>query len=212
MRHSSKKRQYKYPCQLRSRQRENRSRKKYGLIISYRSLQAQDLTCPFALTYWPSWLISPRITILELLRLLKETREALRDALANSESFLTCMPEIPNDDAQSPCPECHHVQSKVPAVTFTAEDMLLKDNKHDRLYTTPDTSVQHALKGYRSIRGLHSASPQKAPLLPRYITIQVVRNHYYNIQFQCREQSSTWENSTPLPNREPEIESDVLCH
>ena len=60
-----------------------------------------------------------------------------RDALANSETFLTCMPEVPNDDVQSPCPECHHAQSKVPAITFTAEDMLLKDNKHDRpLYYT----------------------------------------------------------------------------
>ena len=47
------------------------------------------------------------------------------------------MPEVPNDDVQSPCPECHHTQSKVPAITFTTEDMLLKDNKHDRpLYYT----------------------------------------------------------------------------
>ena len=75
--------------------------------------------------------IPARIIIHELLRLSKETREALRDALANSESFLTYLPEIPKDDAQSPCPECHHVQSKVPAITFTAEDMLLKDNKHN---------------------------------------------------------------------------------
>ena len=49
--------------------------------------------------------IPARITIHELLRLSKETREALRDALANSESFLACMPEIPNDDVQPPCPE-----------------------------------------------------------------------------------------------------------
>ena len=75
--------------------------------------------------------IPARITIHELLRLSKGTREALRDALANSESFLTYMPEIPKDDAPSSCPECHHVQSKVPAITFTVEDMVLKDNKHD---------------------------------------------------------------------------------
>jgi len=81
--------------------------------------------------------IPARITIYELLRLSKETWEALRDALANSESFLTYMPEISKDDTQSSCPECHHVQSKVPAITFSAEDMLLKDNKHDRpLYYT----------------------------------------------------------------------------
>jgi len=76
--------------------------------------------------------IPAHITIHELLHLSKETREALRDALANSESFLTYMPNIPKDDTQSSCPECHHVQSKVSTIIFTAEDMLLKDNKHDR--------------------------------------------------------------------------------
>jgi len=81
--------------------------------------------------------IPARITIHELLRLSKQTREALRDALANSESFLTHMPETPGGDAQPSYSECHHTQSKVPAITFTEEDMLLKDNKHDRpLYYT----------------------------------------------------------------------------
>ena len=42
------------------------------------------------------------------------------------------MPETPDDDTQPLCSECHHIQSKIPAITFTAEDMLLKDNKHDR--------------------------------------------------------------------------------
>jgi len=47
------------------------------------------------------------------------------------------MPEIPKDDTQLFCSECHHVQSKVPVITFTAEVFLLKDNKHDRpLYYT----------------------------------------------------------------------------
>ena len=47
------------------------------------------------------------------------------------------MPEASEDDSQALCPECYHKQSKVPAITFTAEDMLLKDNKHDRpLYYT----------------------------------------------------------------------------
>jgi len=81
--------------------------------------------------------IPARITIHELFRLSKETIEALRDALANSESFLTHMPETPREDTQPSCSECHHAQSKVPAITFTAKDMLLKDNKHDRpLYYT----------------------------------------------------------------------------
>jgi len=47
------------------------------------------------------------------------------------------MLEASKDDSQALCPECHHVQQKVPAITFTVEDMLLKDNKHDRpLYYT----------------------------------------------------------------------------
>ena len=80
----------------------------------------------------PSW-----ITIHELLRLLKVTREALRDTLANLDSFLIHMREASKDDSQLLCLECHHTQLKIPAITFTAEDMLLKDNKHDQpLYYT----------------------------------------------------------------------------
>ena len=76
--------------------------------------------------------IPARITLYELLRLLKETREALRNALANLESFLTYMPDTPENDTQPLCSECRHIQSRVPAITFTAEDMLLRDNKHNR--------------------------------------------------------------------------------
>jgi len=49
--------------------------------------------------------ILARITIHELLHLSKETREALRDVLADSESFLTRMPETPEDDTQPLCSE-----------------------------------------------------------------------------------------------------------
>jgi len=38
------------------------------------------------------------------------------------------MSEATEDDSQPLCPKCHHVQPKMPAITFTAEDMLLKDN------------------------------------------------------------------------------------
>ena len=81
--------------------------------------------------------IPTQITIHELLCLSKETKDALRDALANSESFLIHMPEAFEDDSQPLRPECHHVQPKMPAITFTAKNMLLKNNKHDRpLYYT----------------------------------------------------------------------------
>ena len=51
------------------------------------------------LTYTPA-----RITLHELLRLSKETREALRDALAASESFLSQVPAIPTNDDGTPLP------------------------------------------------------------------------------------------------------------
>jgi len=42
------------------------------------------------------------------------------------------MPDASEDNSLTLCPECHHIQPKMPAITFTAEDMFLKDNKHDR--------------------------------------------------------------------------------
>jgi len=81
--------------------------------------------------------IPARISIYELLCLSKETREALRDVLANSVSFLIHILKAFENDTQPLCPECHHVHLKMLAITFTAEDMLLKVNKHDRpLYYT----------------------------------------------------------------------------
>ena len=43
--------------------------------------------------------IPAQITIHELLRLSKETKEALRDVVINSESFLIHMPEASEDDS-----------------------------------------------------------------------------------------------------------------
>ena len=77
------------------------------------------------------------MTLYELLHLSKETREALRDALVNSEIFLTQVPATPMDDDRIPCPQWHLMQQQMPSITFTPEDMLLKVNKHDRpLYYT----------------------------------------------------------------------------
>jgi len=47
--------------------------------------------------------IPARMTLYELLRLSKETREVLRDALADSKIFLTQVP-APPDDEGIPCP------------------------------------------------------------------------------------------------------------
>jgi len=80
--------------------------------------------------------IPAHITLHELICLSKKMREALRDVLADSESFLTQIPTPAKEDGAS-CPQCHMVQQQVPYITFTPEDILLKDNRHDRpLYYT----------------------------------------------------------------------------
>jgi len=108
------------------------SGKKSDLTEYWRKLWVRDLDAPFRFDILAQLAnILARITIHELLHLSKETREALRDVLANSESFLMHMPEASEDDSQPLCPECHHVQPKIPSITFITEDMLLKDNKHD---------------------------------------------------------------------------------
>jgi len=77
-----------------------------------------------------------RISLHELLRLSTETREALKVAFADSKVFLTQVP-IPTIEDGASYPRCHLVQQKVPCITFTPKDMLLKDNRHDRpLYYT----------------------------------------------------------------------------
>ena len=43
----------------------------------------------------------------------------LRDALADSKSFLTQAPAIPTNDDRTPCSECHLLQQQVPSITFT---------------------------------------------------------------------------------------------
>ena len=72
----------------------------------------------------------------ELLRLSKETREALQEALSNSEVFLTRIkpsPEEPEPPVQHYNLAAHHF----PCISFTKEDMQTKNSKHDRpLYFT----------------------------------------------------------------------------
>jgi len=96
--------------------------------------------------------ISARITLYKLLHLSKEMREGLRDAFADSQSFLTQVP-IPTKEDGASCPQCHLVQQQVPCITFTPKDMLLKDNRHDRplYYTGYIGSTQ---REYKLIQGL----------------------------------------------------------
>jgi len=64
-------------------------------------------------------------------------REALRDALEDSESLMIQVPSIPTDDNGTPCLQYHLVQQQMPCIKFTSKDILLKDNQQDRpLYYT----------------------------------------------------------------------------
>jgi len=69
--------------------------------------------------------ISARITLYELLRLLKSTREVPREALADAEVFMArILAELQEDHKEN----CLHTS---PCITFTPDDMQGK-RKHDR--------------------------------------------------------------------------------
>jgi len=72
--------------------------------------------------------ILTRITIYELLRLFKYTRDALREALADAEIFMTRILAICGKKDSN---HCHHTSKQFPCITFTPEDMQVKQ-KHDR--------------------------------------------------------------------------------
>jgi len=99
--------------------------------------------------------ILARITLHELLHFSKKTKEALRDALVDSMSFLTQVPSILTDDSGTPCPQCHLVLQQVPNITVTPEDMLLKNNRDNQFlyYTgyTASTCIERIQVGPRSV-------------------------------------------------------------
>jgi len=77
--------------------------------------------------------IPARITLYELLRLSKSTREALREALADAEVFMTQVPVGPREEDVE---DCLNASQNAPCITFTADDMQVK-GIHDRpLYFT----------------------------------------------------------------------------
>ncbi|ONK72755.1 uncharacterized protein A4U43_C04F22830 [Asparagus officinalis] len=80
--------------------------------------------------------IPARITLYELLKLSKTTREALIEALKNTESFITQVTLIPEASEDQSCLQCLQAAGSLPCISFTQEDMQVK-HKHDRpLYYT----------------------------------------------------------------------------
>ena len=77
--------------------------------------------------------IPTRITLYELLRLSKSTREALREALADAEAF---MARISAKSEEKDEENYLYIFQHVPYITFSPDDMQIK-GKHDRpLYFT----------------------------------------------------------------------------
>ena len=64
--------------------------------------------------------IPARITLYELLRLSKSTREALREALTDAEVFMT---QIPAELKEENKEDCLHASQNAPYITFKPDDM-----------------------------------------------------------------------------------------
>ena len=73
--------------------------------------------------------IPARVTLYELLRLSKSTREALREALADAEIFMVRILAEPQEKDEE---DCLHASQHALCITFTPGDMQVK-GKHDRL-------------------------------------------------------------------------------
>jgi len=69
--------------------------------------------------------IPARITLYELLRLSKSTREALREALADAEVFMAqILAELQEKNEE----DCFYASQHAPCITFTQGDMQVKGN------------------------------------------------------------------------------------
>jgi len=64
--------------------------------------------------------ISARITLYDLLRLFKSTRDALRESLADTTIFMTLIPVIYEEEDDN---HCQHTSKQFPCITFTLEDI-----------------------------------------------------------------------------------------
>jgi len=64
--------------------------------------------------------IPARITLYKLLRFFKSIRDALREALADTEVLITQIPIMCKEEDNK---HCHHILKQFSYITFTSEDM-----------------------------------------------------------------------------------------
>jgi len=77
--------------------------------------------------------ISARITFYELLRPSKSTREALREALADSEAFIAQILAEYEEEAKG---HCLQTSKRFSCITFTPDDMQIKGKQERPLHYT----------------------------------------------------------------------------
>lgn len=67
----------------------------------------------------------------ELLQLTKITKDTLREVLADFETFFALIAE-PSVDGKDLCRHCPQVVEHIPYITFSHENMRVKNIKHNR--------------------------------------------------------------------------------
>jgi len=77
--------------------------------------------------------IPARITLYELLRLSKSTKDAFRKVLADAEFFVTQIPAICEEEDDN---HCRHTLKQFSYITFTPEDMQVKGKYDKPIYYT----------------------------------------------------------------------------
>lgn len=85
--------------------------------------------------------IPARITLHKLLWLSKTTRDALREALANSDAFSTHITK-PSINVKDSYPHCHQVTRQIPYIMLLLEDMQVKNINILDFCTIRDMKVQ----------------------------------------------------------------------
>ena len=120
------------------------------------------MTRPFVLTYWPNWLIS-QLVLLYTSYFVSQKRQEKRSEmrwLIQNHSWHICQRSLTMTLSLLALNSIVHNQ-RYRLLPSQWKIWFSKITSTIILYTILDTSARHALKGYRLIQGLHSASSPK---------------------------------------------------
>jgi len=136
--------------------------------------------------------IPARITLYELLRLSKSTREALREALADTEVIMAQIPTGPQEEDKE---DCLHASQNAPCITFTSDGMQVK-GKHDRpLYFTGYIRSSEVSRIQVNLGSALSIMPRR---VMQHLGIPTHRLSatQYHLWFQRQRYAPNWERSS----------------